>query len=161
MSEPLEGEIVNQSIGVKLTKHPEDTVRLLEAAFNHDFNITEACQYASISRETYYKWLEDDDIFSYRMSVAQSAPHRKAKQNIITAIEQGDPNISLRYLQLRDPDYKPKIGVDPNPDIISTREKIKGFLDDTSDINATSSQPTASDTAGVGSEVAQTPTDIS
>ena len=133
MTDAIEGEIVNTVTTVKLTKHPEDIVVLLESAFNNGFNITEACQYAEISRETYYNWLGDDDVFSYRMSVAQSAPNKKAKQNIITAIAQGDPNISLRYLMLRDKDFKAKTIIEPPEGQTKTEDKLKEFMSDTDD----------------------------
>lgn len=166
MSDAIEGEIVsgdvNQTQTVRLTKHDETIVQLLEAALNNAFNITEACQYAGISRETYYNWLGDDDIFSYRMSVAQSAPHRKAKQNVITAISQGDPNISLRFLTLRDPDFKPKAEVTNTPELDETRKKLKDFFDDKSDDNDDAgSEPPATDASETRGEVAEAPTDIS
>ena len=134
MSEPaLEGEIVNHDTSVVLTKHDEPTVKLLEAAFHNAFNITEACQYAGISRVTYYEWLADDDIFSYRMSAAQAAPTKKAKEIVMRAITAGDPQIALRYLTLRDPDFKPKgeLGITPAEE--TTEQKLKEFLDDTND----------------------------
>lgn len=160
MSEPLEGEIVNQIAPVQLTKHPEETVKLLEAAFNNAHNITEACQYAGISRETYYSWLEDDIIFADRMAIAGSAINRKAKTNVTDAIRGGDPNISLRYLTLRDPEFKPKAEVTPPTDYQPVEEKIKGFLDDDSG-NDVSEQPPTADSTEAGSEVAEAPTDIS
>lgn len=133
MTDAVEGEIVNSGAPNRLTKHPEQTVRLLEAAFNNGFNITEACQYAEITRQTFYNWMEDDDIFSYRMSVAQSAPHRKAKQNVIEAISAGDPNISLAFLKLRDPDFKPKAALEVEPGSERVEQKLKEFMDDTDD----------------------------
>lgn len=163
MSEVLEGEIVNHSKGVRLTKHPEDVVTLLENAFSNSYNITEACQYAGISRTTFYEWLADDDIFSYRMSVAQAKPLRRAKEVVTKAIDEGDPQIALRYLTLRDPDFKPKAEVTNTVEETETRQKIKEFLDDTTDgtEHDTGGEPVAADTASAGSEVAQPPTDIS
>lgn len=163
MTDAIEGEIVNQSTGVKITKHPEAVVQLLENAFNNSYNITEACQYAGISRTTFYEWLADDDIFSYRMSVAQAKPLRRAKEVVTKAIDEGDPQIALRYLTLRDPDFKPKAEVYNSPELAETREKIKEFLDDTADYtnNDPGSQPTAADSPEARGEVADAPTDIS
>lgn len=169
MSEAVEGEIVSQSQGVRLTKHDERIVQLLEAAFHNGFNITEACQYAEISRETYYEWLRDDDIFSYRMSVAQGMVSRKAKENVVTAIRQGDPNISLRYLTLRDPDFKPKATLETPEGQAKTEEKLKEFMDDTNDgaypdtgtEDDGGEQPTTEAQSEIRGEVAQSPADIS
>lgn len=150
MSEAIEGEIVNQSHSIGLTKHDEKIVSLLEAAFNNAFNITEACQYAGISRVTYYEWLADDDIFSYRMSIAQAAPNKAAKALIIEAIKNGDTALALRFLMLRDPDFKPKAEVYNTPDQQETREKIRNFLNDGSDLSTTDDvggESTATDTS--------------
>lgn len=158
----LEGEIVNSPPMVRLTSHDENIVLVLETAFHNGYNITEACQYAGISRQTFYDWLADDDVFSYRMSVAQTALTRKAKTNVFQAINAGDPAISLRYLTLRDPDYKPKAEVTNTPELLETRNKIKEFLDDSNDGNDDASgEPVAADSPEAGSEVAPTPTDIS
>lgn len=156
----VEGELVNHETNVKLTKHPERIVAMLEAAFNNGFNISEACQYAEISRTIYYEWLADDDLFSYRMSVAQSAPQRKAKQNVIAAIAQGDPSISLRFLMLRDPDFKPKMQNETSPEVAETRNNLKEVLHAISKHDP-SSEPSAPDSSNDPGVVADSPTDIS
>lgn len=160
MSEAIEGELVNLPPQTRLTKHDENIVLILETAFHNGYNITEACQYADISRETYYKWLGDDDVFSYRMSVAQSALNRKAKTNVFQAINDGDPILSLRYLTLRDPDFKPKIQTDTNPDLQETRDKLKDFFDDIKQHDP-SSEPIAEDGTLARGEVSQAPSDFS
>lgn len=157
---PVEGEVVSQTTPVYLTKHPEDTVRLLEAAFNNMFNITEACQYAGISRETYYQWLADDDVFSFRMSVAQQAPNKKAKENILKALQEGDTNVSRWYLERKDPDFKNKAELSVDPTHQQTRDKIKDFLNDKSRDDVGEQPTTANADTGTG-DVATTPTDIS
>lgn len=158
MSDAVEGEIVTRG---RPTKFDEILVGKLEAAFHNGFNITEACQYAEIDRTTFYDWLAQDDIFSYRMSVAQAAPNKAAKALVIGAIQKGDANLAFRYLERRDPDFKPKAEVNTDPEQQQTRDKIKGFLDDKSDLDDTGSQPTATDTTEPRGEVAGAPTDIS
>lgn len=145
-NKPLEGEIVNSPPKSRLTKHDENIVLLLETAFHNGYNITEACQHANISRQTFYDWLADDDVFSYRMSIAQSALNRKAKTNVFEAINQGDASISLRYLTLRDPDFKPKTTIEPPEGQAKTEEKLKEFMDDTND----GAYPGAADDASPG-----------
>ena len=164
MNEALEGEIVNQSPVLRLTKHDENIVLLLETAFHNGYNITEACQQAGISRTTFYEWLADDDVFSYRMSVAQTALGRKAKTNLMQAIDQGDPSISLRYLMLRDPDFKPRGDIDIHQEtFLTTEAKLKEFLDDTDDgaYNDQRGQSADTSTSESRGEVADSPTDIS
>lgn len=160
MSDAVEGEVVAPKPEVKPTKYDEAIVTALETAFNHDFNITEACQYAGIHRSTYYEWLAEDDVFSYRMSIAQAMPKRMAKEIVIKAIQTGDPNLALRYLTLRDPDFKPKAEVGPPPELQSTREKLKGFFNDIKQHDPGGESP-ATDGALVRGEVPESPTDIS
>lgn len=169
MSKAIEGEIVNQPPVTRLTKHDENVVLLLETAFHNGYNITEACQHADISRTTFYEWLADDDVFSYRMSVAQTALTRKAKSNVFGAINAGDPDTSLKYLKLRDPDFKPRIGLDPPEGQARTEEKLKEFMDDTNDgaypdtgsKDDGGEQSIAADQSESRGEVASSPTDIS
>lgn len=160
MSDPIEGEVVNQTPMKRLTTHDENVVLVLETAFHNGFNITEACQQAGITRTTYYEWLGDDEIFASRMAEARTALTRKAKTNVFKAINTGDPNISLRYLTLRDPDFKPKAEVDNRFDLDTTRKKIKDFLDDDSPDDV-SEQPSTADGTEARGEVAEAPTDLS
>lgn len=160
MSDAVEGELVNESHGVRLTKFSEKIVQKLEQAFHWGFNITEACQHADISRVTYYEWLGQDDVFSYRMSVAQAKVNKDAKALIVEAMQRGDANLALRYLTLRDKDFRPKAEVTNTPELLETREKIKDFLDDVSKHDP-SSEPPPTDSTVAGAEVPQPPTDIS
>ncbi len=128
----LEGEIIPNGVGRPTDKTPA-TITKLEAAFNNGFNITEACQYAGISNMTYYRWLAEDDQFSYKMSVAQSAPNTKAKSVIIEALKAGDVATARWYLDRRDPDFKAKAELEVSPGMIKTEEKLKEFMDDTDD----------------------------
>lgn len=167
----VEGEVVSSETPREFTKtkHDDTIVELLEAAFHNAFNITEACQYAGISRVTYYEWLADDDIFSYRMSVAQAAVLKKAKQNVTAAIQAGDPVISLKVLTLRDPDFKPRGTLEVEPGDVKVEEKLKEFMDDSDDgayidtgaDDAASAEPATPSESEGGAEVASSPPDIS
>lgn len=142
------------------TKFIEEAAIKLEAAFNNGYNITEACQYSNISRDTYYNWIATKPEFSDRMEKAQLMLNRKAKEAVAMAIQGGDANLSFRYLERRDPDYKPKAEVDNNLGLQETRTKIKEFLDANSP-NARSEQPAPEDRAGAGEEVPPVIADIS
>lgn len=164
MSEPLEGELVPSDVGGAPTKYTPNVVNKLVAAFNNAFNITEACEYSGISRETYYNWLENQEGFSDKMSEAQSAPNRKAKEVVITAMNEGDVNTAKWYLDRRDPDFKAKFEGDVYAgERTTTEQKLKEFLDDTNDsaYNDASGEPTDTAIAEDRSEVADSPTDIS
>lgn len=129
------------------TKLEVDVIIKLEAAFNNGYNITEACHYAGISRDTYYAWLESVDEFSDKMDHAQLMLHRKAKEIIALAINEGDANLAFRYLQARDPDFKPKLEGGFDPTLTATLTKIRGFLDARKHDDA-GGEPTATITPG-------------
>lgn len=157
MSDAVEGEIVKAG---RPTKFNELIVGKFEEAFMLGFNVTEACQHAGLDRSTYYDWLEQDDAFSYRMSVAQAHPTKAAKAILIKAIQKGDASLALRYLQLRDPEFKPKAEITNTPELEETRQKLKDFLNDIS-TNDASEQPTATDSTEPRGEVSEAPKDIS
>lgn len=136
------------------------TVTKLLTAFNNDYNVTQACGYAGIATQTYYRWCKENSYFSDKMAEAKEAPNRKAKEVVIQAIAAGDANLGFRWLERRDPDYKPKAEVDNNVALGETREKIKEFLDDDS-ADDVSEQPPATDSTEARGEVADAPTDIS
>lgn len=189
MSEALEGEIIPAGTnptptdqldpdaielgrvdrGGRPTDMTPEVVTKLIAAFNNMYNITEACQYADISRTTYYRWIEKDDRFSYKMSQAQSAPTRKAKEIVVDGINKGDTGLALRLLMLKDPDFKPKATLDAPEGQQRTEDKLKEFLDDINDgaypdthtEDDVSAEPVAEVEPVSRGEVAQSPTDIS
>lgn len=141
-------------------------VTKLIAAFNNGFNVSEACDYSGISRNTYYRWCKEDEQFNDIMESAKAAPNRKAKEVVIQAINGGDAQLAFRYLQARDPDFKPKFEGELAHGLQETRDKIKDFLDDGSDLNeaganAGGAEPDTSATGSTGGTVAQTPQDIS
>ena len=161
--DPVAQELGNPNRGGRPTDMTPEVVTKLIAAFNNAYNITEACDYAGIARVTYYRWIEKDDKFSYKMSEAQSAVNRKAKEVVVQAIKEGDASLGFRWLERRDPDFKPKAEVYNTPELAETREKIKDFLDDTTDYtdDDAGSQPTTADSSEARGEVADAPTDIS
>lgn len=158
MSKENNQELMPSDVGGAPTKFTPLVVNKLVAAFNNDFNITEACHYAGISRETYYTWLENIEGFSDKMEYAKTAPTRKAKEVVMNAINEGeDANLAFRYLQARDPDYKQKGELEVSPNKQLTEQKIEEFLDDTNDIPDDSS----TDTTSGSEEVAQSDQHIS
>lgn len=80
-------------------KFTDEVVGKLEYAFMKGFNITEACNYAEISRDTYYEYLKKNQDFSDKMERAQTNLQRRAKINLAEAIENGDLGESKYYLE--------------------------------------------------------------
>jgi hypothetical protein len=86
-----------------------DVVLKLETAFARGLNITEACLFAGIARNTYYEYLKENKDFSDKLEELQENVKMHAKVNIADKIIDGkDVNTSQWLLERRDPDFKPK-----------------------------------------------------
>ncbi len=108
----------------------------LELAFMKGLNITEACDYAEISRDTYYKYIKDDRAFSDKMERAQTSLQRKAKINLADEIESGNIELSKYYLERKCKDefsVKQQVelsgGISPNPFEGLTTEELRKLID--------------------------------
>lgn len=144
------------------TKLTMPIVKKLEEAFHNDLTIEEACMYAGITRQTYYNWLDENQLFFDKMTEARSGLAIKAKSNVATAIRQGDSQLSFRWLERRDPAFKPKAEVDNNLGLQQTRDKLKEFMDERSDSpDDGSAESTAKDAGSEGGDLAESPQDIS
>lgn len=76
----------------------KEIVGKLEWAFMKGLNISEACDYAEIHRDTYYDYCKNNQEFSDKMERAQTALQRKAKINLAEKIEDGDIEESKYFL---------------------------------------------------------------
>lgn len=76
----------------------------LKQAFMRDFTEREACHAADISHDTFYRWIRESDEFAEEIEKAKSWLFRKAKQNIVNAVEAGDPDNSKWLLGRRQKD---------------------------------------------------------
>lgn len=47
------------------------TLARLEEALENGANVTKACKYAGISRETFYRYVKNEDIFAERIRIAR------------------------------------------------------------------------------------------
>ena len=115
--------------GGRTSKYTEAVVRKLELAFKNDFNISQACDYANISRDTYYDWLEKKKGFSDKMEAAKSHLIRQAKINVARAVRKGDLDTSKFVLERRAKDeYSTRQDVDMTgnvPVVIEGYDAIK------------------------------------
>lgn len=158
---PLAVLIVRKNPRGRPTSMTIGVVGKLLAAFNNDYNVTQACAYAGINRDTYYQWCKDNPYFSDKMQEARDMPIRRAKEVVIGAINEGDAGLAFRLLERRDPDYKPKAELENNLGLQETQDKLKEFFDGRSANNDGGSQPTAADSAADREGVPIPPTDIS
>ncbi len=76
-----------------------DTVNKLEAAFTNGLNVSEACLYANISRQTYYAYCKETEGFSDRVELLRTNVSMIAKQKVVEAIRKGDVDVAEWYLE--------------------------------------------------------------
>lgn len=76
----------------------EVVVRKLLEAFKLDVSVEEACLYAGIAKDTYYRKLKDDEGFSDEVGRARMYATMAARLSVIKAIPD-DPHLALRYLE--------------------------------------------------------------
>lgn len=126
-------EVAPRDLPGRPSKYTPATVSLLLVAFNNGYNVEEACAYAGIAKQTYYDWEKHKTGFLDAMTRAKQMPNRKAKENILGAMAEGDVNASKWWLERRDPEFKSKTELSPSPELSETRNKIREFLDEPDD----------------------------
>lgn len=112
------------------TKQTPEIVAKLLAAYNNAYNDEEAADYAGIDRATLWRWKQEDEQLCNKIDEAKRLPNRKAKENVITAINEGDPSTSKWWLERKDPDFKNKAAVELDPNEEKIEAIIKGLTDD-------------------------------
>ena len=76
-----------------------DTVRKLKTAFELDLTVEGACNYAGISKDTYYRHLKEKE-FSDEMRIAQMHLEIEAKKSVTRGVKE-DGNLALKVLERR------------------------------------------------------------
>ena len=93
MLEPLYNAIVSRPAVITPT-----VVRKLTEAFKLDVTVEEACRYAGISKDTYYRKLNEDEGFSDEMERSRLYVTMLARRSVITQMEK-DGTLALKYLE--------------------------------------------------------------
>lgn len=113
-------------------------VQKLEQAFREGFSIQKACELSGVGRSTYYDYLDKNQSFSDKMTLAQQWPTEVAKKNIVQAIKRGDISASKWWLERK---AKDEFGTktfqqteSSNAALLETQLKLRSFFDDLSDI---------------------------
>ena len=70
-----------------------------EVAASMDMNISACCQYAGISRDVYYHYLQKHPEYVNRYKALRTIPYQKAKDTIVANL--GDPKTARWYLETR------------------------------------------------------------
>lgn len=71
----------------------------LEDALQYGATASEACYYAGISRDTFYRYFRNEAVFANKMEAARNKLLRIAKQNVANSILAGDYQSSVWLLE--------------------------------------------------------------
>ena len=73
-------------------------VKKLEEAFSIGASVSEACMYADIHRDTYYRWIRNNPLLQDRFQALLEKPILKARQTVVNAIG-SNPELALKFLE--------------------------------------------------------------
>lgn len=71
----------------------------LEDALQYGATVSEACYYAGISRDTFYRYFKHEEVFAQKMEAARNKLLTMAKANVANAIMAGDYKSSVWLLE--------------------------------------------------------------
>lgn len=92
---------------VKTESKLSDAKPKLEYAFSIGCDVSAACLYADISRDTYYRWIDKYPELSDRFELLREKPILKAHEAINDKLNEGDEHVAKWYLERRSKDFKP------------------------------------------------------
>lgn len=81
---------------------------ILLSSLQNGLNIRQACLQAGISHNAFYIEWNRNPAFFDRIEKAEQFASMKSRQNILKAINNGSVTDSWRYLERKDPEFKPK-----------------------------------------------------
>lgn len=73
----------------------------LKYAFSSDYTDEEACRYARISKDSYYRWRNESDDFCHEMDVAKDFVFKMAKDLLKNKVAEGDHDAAKWLLERR------------------------------------------------------------
>lgn len=84
-------------------KLDEITVVKLEWAFGTGSSVSEACIFAGISRDTYYRWSKEYPELSDRFELLKQRPILLARQTVVENLKK-DVKLAFKYLERKVPE---------------------------------------------------------
>src|SRR5437764_469213 len=100
-------------------------VEYFDQLFGH---ITNTCQAAGISRDTYYRWLDEDKGFAKAIAESEMHLNDEVRDVLINKAASGDMTAVIFYLKKRHPDFKdqsqaPGVAIQVNNVIANKKEE--------------------------------------
>ena len=94
------------------SKISQEIINKLVEEFRYDATVEEACTYAWISTQLFYKWLKEDQKFFDEIDRAIKRPFQKARNTLISLMDSDKEEMqykaSQEFLSKRDSRYKAK-----------------------------------------------------
>lgn len=153
----MSGDIQKQSVG-RPTVRSEEIERKLEDWFKLGMSDTASCAYAGIARDTFYRWMREDDSFSDRMTHAKNYAMQLSRSIVVKELEQKrDVDTAKWYIEKHD-DKQPQIQQNTQVNVFANL-KDKYTIDSTtvsqSDQGTQENRSTTPDDSDSGVETAQ------
>lgn len=110
----------------------DDVVRKLIEAFKLDVSVEEACLYAGISKDAYYRKLNEDEEFSDEIDRARMYATMTARLCVVKAIAT-NPQLAFKYLERKRPEefssrYQPEPDALPLDLGVEALARVKKYL---------------------------------
>jgi len=112
---------------MKLT---EDTVNKLEYAFSIGADVSAACYYANISRQTYYNWEKSNTELKDKFDRLKEKPVLESYKNTAEKISAGDVEISKWYLERKRKDEFSTREEHENKEVEKFIDELENYEDD-------------------------------
>lgn len=102
--------------GGRPKKIDKTVVSKLEDSFTNGFSDEQACAYVGISRTTLFRYESKRPEFRNRKAMLKLRPDIRAKLTVVASL--GNPNDAWRWLERRDPDFKPISKIEHSGNIV-------------------------------------------
>lgn len=79
------------------TKITAEVRKKIEEGAALDATVEEICFYAGISRDTYYKLMKKEPVFSDRIEALRQRPILRARRAVVQSLD--DPDFAFKYLE--------------------------------------------------------------
>ncbi len=101
MARPTKHQFRYKYVGRTSKLTPEVVTKLEEASAVRS-SIKEACFYAGISKQTYFRWMKENPELSDRLEDLRQKPFLHARRTIISRLD--DVNVAFKFLEKEKPD---------------------------------------------------------
>ena len=79
-------------------KNKKNLLSELESSFG---NVTIACRNTGIARATFYKWLNDDEVFKKKVDEVNESAIDYVEHSLMRLIKEGNPTAIIFYLKTK------------------------------------------------------------